>query len=160
MAPTYGSRAPASRALPIFCHGARFQAFFAMIRSISRSRVRSNPAPSASQNLIPLYSGGLWEAVMMMPASHEKWRMAKESTGVGVKPSLRASHPPAVSPATIACSNISLEVRLSYPTATFPSPLRCVAKANPSSNVSLGVSSRLTTPRTPKVPNSFGMISG
>ena len=43
--------------------------------------------PSAQYTLYPLYSGGLWEAVNTIPASHPKWRTAKDNSGVGRKSS-------------------------------------------------------------------------
>ncbi len=43
--------------------------------------------PSFQYTLYPLYSGGLWEAVYTIPASHPKCLTAKESSGVGRKSS-------------------------------------------------------------------------
>ena len=39
--------------------------------------------PAAGENLMPLYSGGLWLAVMVMPPARLPSRMAKLTTGVG-----------------------------------------------------------------------------
>lgn len=43
---------------------------------------------SALKSLIPLYSGGLWEEVIITPASALVSLVMKASTGVGVNPSL------------------------------------------------------------------------
>ena len=42
-----------------------------------------NCAPSSQYTLYPLYSGGLWLAVMLMPAMQPNSRTAKDSSGVG-----------------------------------------------------------------------------
>ena len=39
--------------------------------------------PVAGENLMPLYSEGLWLAVMLMPPARLPARMAKLTTGVG-----------------------------------------------------------------------------
>ena len=40
-------------------------------------------APSFQYTLYPLYSFGLWLAVMLIPAAHPSFRTAYESSGVG-----------------------------------------------------------------------------
>jgi hypothetical protein len=39
--------------------------------------------PVAGENLMPLYSGGLWEAVILMAPARFPSRIAKLTTGVG-----------------------------------------------------------------------------
>jgi hypothetical protein len=55
------------------------------VRELSRRCWReSKEEPSGFSSLMPLYSGGLWEAVIMMPASNS--RVIKASVGVGKTP--------------------------------------------------------------------------
>ena len=42
-------------------------------------------APSSQYTLYPLYSGGLWLAVILIPAIHPSFLTAKESSGVGLR---------------------------------------------------------------------------
>src|SRR5699024_5561025 len=44
-------------------------------------------APSSQYTLYPLYSGGLWLAVIITPAVHPNFLTVKESSGTGLKDS-------------------------------------------------------------------------
>ena len=103
---------------------------------------------------MPLYSGGLCEAVMHTDASHPSWEPAYTMVGVGANPTSITLHPPDRMPATMARLMASAEVRWSVPTATLPLLSSDAASAIPVLRTRGGVISRLTIPRMPEVPKS------
>jgi len=66
--------------------------------------------------LIPLYSAGLWEALIMAPPSAPVSRQAKETPGVGIVPRARISAPAEVIPPSREASSMAPERRVSRPT--------------------------------------------
>ena len=72
--------------------------------------------PSGFKSLIPLYWGGLCEAVIIIPASY--LFAAKASVGVGITPPSQHLDPAASHPDISACFTTSLEVLVSVATKT------------------------------------------
>lgn len=68
---------------------------------------------SLLKSLIPLYCGGLCDAVIMTPELALSWRVAYASNGVGIKPNFVTLAPPASNPATMASSTVVAVVRVS-----------------------------------------------
>src|SRR3989442_1153175 len=89
-------------------------------------------APLEVENFRPLYSGGLWLAVMMMPPARRPLTMAWATTGVGTGAGERVTDMPCAA-RTLAASraNRSDRKRVSKPTKTplgaAPVPTRGVA---------------------------------
>jgi len=73
-----------------------------MRASIARVTCGSAGAPSAVENLRPLYSGGLWLAVMVMPPARLPLTIAKATAGVGTGAGERATGMPR--PARVAAA--------------------------------------------------------
>ena len=76
-------------------------------------------APSPRYSLYPLSAGGLWLAVIMIPAAAQRWRTAKASSGVGRRAGSMCTRMPA--PArTLATSSAKSADRClaSQPTTT------------------------------------------
>src|SRR6266436_5552159 len=115
--------------------------------SISSSSESDSFRPSRSKNLTPLYSGGLWDAVMTHPRSSVR----SATAGVGSTPATTALPPADAIPRASACSSSGPDARVSRPTKMRPRPDHNVA-ARPSRSTSSGVRSLPTTPRTPSVP--------
>ena len=96
---------------------------------------------------MPLYSGGLCEAVIITPALN--FLAAKASVGVGKTPASTQPAPPASTPEIRACFRALLEVRVSPPTTTLPYVL---PTASPNLKASRN-RSPLTSLLIPEVPN-------
>jgi hypothetical protein len=64
-----------------------------MSSSIRSSIASGSFIPSAEKNLMPLSSGGLWEAEITTPASAARWPVRKATAGVGTTPSRSTSAP-------------------------------------------------------------------
>ena len=64
---------------------------------------------------MPLYSQGLWEAEIIIPASAPYFFTRYATAGVGMTPKSVTSAPTEVSPATMAASSIGEETRVSIP---------------------------------------------
>ncbi|OPZ59093.1 MAG: hypothetical protein BWY88_00844 [Synergistetes bacterium ADurb.Bin520] len=89
-----------------------------MYSSMEASSSSESLHPWESKNLMPLYSAGLWEALITTPPEAPTLPMAKLTPGVGNTPTVRASAPADMSPAIVAASNMSPERRVSRPTTT------------------------------------------
>src|SRR3954452_17089222 len=118
--------------------------------SISSSCVSDSFWPSRSKNLTPLYSGGLWDAVMTQPRSSVK----SATAGVGSTPATTALPPTEAIPRASDCSSSGPDARVPRPMKIRPRPDHNVA-ARPRRSTSSGVRSLPTTPRTPSVPKYF-----
>ena len=123
-----------------------------MNASISSSTASGSLKPSASKNLMPLYSGGLCEAEITAPPAALSSRTRSATAGVGMTPGRSAVPPALVMPATIAASSMSPDRRVSLPTR-MDIPILSTA-AWPSRKAISQVSSVFATPRTPSVPKS------
>jgi hypothetical protein len=99
-------------------------------------------------SLSPLYWGGLWEAVIIIPASNS--RVTKASVGVGSTPASLHRAPAASSPPVTACLKVLPEVRVSRPIITLEYR---VPMARPTCKASW-TKSRSTRRLIPEVPNN------
>ncbi len=114
--------------------------------------------PSLSIALIPLNSGGLWEAVITTPPATLPVFTAYCSVGVGRMPQSSTLQPVAIRPDEHADLIISFDVRASVPIMT--GPFMKVPIAMPSLIANNGsISFEFTTPLTPFVPNNLGDFS-
>src|SRR3972149_5672069 len=94
----------------------------------------------------------------MNPTSAFSALVEYAKTGVGTTPTKTTSTPPARRPETSAPSSIEPETRVSRATRAFLA-LACEATAHPTLQLSVGVKSPLTNPRTPELPNSLAKLS-
>ena len=94
--------------------------------SISSSIASGSFVPAAEKNLIPLSSGGLWDAEITTPLEAPRSVVRNATAGVGSMPASRTSPPAAVIPARARPRASSPEARGSRPTtiAGWPSPWR------------------------------------
>ena len=65
-----------------------FQFFLKKIPSITSSSSREISTPSLATGLIPLYSEGLCEAVIIIPPSYPRFLVANSKQGVGTRPAM------------------------------------------------------------------------
>jgi hypothetical protein len=109
--------------------------------------------PSAPISFTPLYSGGLWEAVIITAGTDSRpaydW-----APGVGTAPSRSTSAPTLASPLAAASASIRPVARVSRATAT-RSARHTVPAALATFSTNSGVSASLATPRVPLDPNTF-----
>src|SRR5450756_1181170 len=101
------------------------------------------PAPTS---FMPLYCGGLCEAVIMAPPSRPREATPKYSISVGTRPKSTVPAPPAAAPAANASSRLVDDGRGSMPVPSRVAP-SCCARAQPmrsaaSSSTSCGYSPR------------------
>src|SRR5271157_5597738 len=103
---------------------------------------------------MPLYLGGLCDAVIMKPMSTFLFLVRKARTGVGKIPNRLTDVPPDSKPEVNAFSIIKPEGLVSLATnASFA--FEKVAEATPICSARTAVKSALTRPRTPELPNNF-----
>src|SRR4030043_914973 len=107
---------------------------------------------------MPLYCGGLCEAVIMKPTSAASVLVRYASTGVGVTPILQVLTPHADSPETNAASIKGPVTLVSVATSAFFA-LEIDAVAMPTLQANSGVKNSLTIPRTPEVPNNLPILT-
>src|SRR5512135_3055513 len=75
--------------------------------------------PQAAENLRPLYSGGLWLAVKLIPPAAFLRMMSKATAGVGTSRFERKERTPfAARTLTASAAKLSDRKRVSYPTTT------------------------------------------
>src|SRR2546428_940846 len=127
--------------------------------SVSIARVTSMRAGAllAVENFRPLYSGGLWLAVMLMPPARRPLTMAWATTGGGTGAGERVTGMPRAARIVAASrANRSDRKRVSKPTKTpleaGPLPNRGVAIAATRRRRLANVTSSAITPRQPGVP--------
>src|SRR5271157_1973377 len=108
----WGARASKEHSFPWWRQSA--QCGFLRNSSTSSCWACVNEDPSGLNSLIPLYSSGLWEAVIMHPAFAVRALYATE--GVGAIPVKRAFPPEPSIPASMARASTGLVVRVSVPT--------------------------------------------
>ncbi len=155
----YSSAAPSTCvSVPISCHPtvsgpARYAA------SISSSCPFVHSVPSPAMHLMPLNSGGLWDAVIMTPPSTSPRALIQCcSAGVGTMPRSRTSAPTDMSPEHSAPFSMGDDVRGSHAIAIrLP---RTVPTARPIPSASSQSISRSAIPRTPLVPNILVPMAG
>src|SRR5271154_937318 len=116
---------------------------------------RAGP-PSGPENFRPLYSAGLWLAVMLTPPSYLLWMIAWASTGVGVGSGQKTiAHPFFRSTPAAVRANSGEKKRVSCPTTSFGfffSAETCPAMAAEARRTPPKVKSSAITPRQPEVP--------
>ena len=115
-------------------------------------------------SLIPLHSGGLWEAVIPMPPASPWCRTAQERSGVGSGAAAsRTGMPRAASTPAASAAKRSERSRRSQATATpraaVPSASRYAPMAADTRRTLAKVKSRAMTPRQPSVPKRMVMGS-
>src|SRR5215203_1731680 len=76
--------------------------------------------PSAAVGLIPLYWGGLWEAVIMTPPLYPKRFAAYCKQGVGISPAFAVSSPAELRVDLTSLERTGCDLRPSYPTTIGP----------------------------------------
>jgi len=101
-----------------------------------------------------LYSGGLWLAVTITPASAFVCFVKYARTGVGIVPCCKAVAAQAVMPAVNACCSMGEVVRVSW-AVSIVFAFVWVARAWPIWRASCGVMVLLALPLMPLVPKSF-----
>ena len=82
---------------------------------MSSSTASGSLKPWASNSLMPLYSGGLWEAEMTTPPSQCSSRTSSAMAGVGMIPANSAVPPIDMTPAATDDSSMSPDKRVSLP---------------------------------------------
>src|SRR6202161_3659899 len=112
--------------------------------------------PSGAENFRPLYSAGLWLAVMLTPPSYLLWMMAWASTGVGVGSGQKTMPQPFFrsTPAAVR-ANSGEKKRVSWPTTSLGflfGAQTCPAMAAEARRTPPKVKSSAITPRHPEVP--------
>ena len=122
--------------------------------SISVSCSCETSMPSFQITFIPLYSGGLWDAVIITPPSMRWFLTAYCNAGVEAIPAKNTLHPVDVNPEITALANIGPLVLASCPISKSFLP-KNVPIAEPTFMAISGVNSLLTSPRMPFVPKSF-----
>ena len=111
--------------------------------------------PSPDTHLMPLNSGGLWDAVIMTPAVTSSWVFTKYcKAGVGTIPRSMTSTPMDMSPEDTAEKIIGDDTRVSTAMAMGPGP-RTWAMALPTFIDNSQSRYSLAIPRIPLVPNIF-----
>ena len=117
-------------------------------------------APSAVESFIPLYSGGLCEAVKLIPQIAPWVRIAWESVGVGVGSLQRRTRNPfAVMTSAHSTANFSPRKRVSCPTiiSLLAFELKWVQMASVTARTPANVNSSAITARQPDVPKRIDM---
>jgi len=122
--------------------------------SISVSCSCETSMPSFQMTFMPLYSGGLWDAVIITPPCMQWFFTAYCSAGVDAIPVKNTLHPVAVKPEMTALANMGPLVLASCPTSRFFLS-KNVPIAEPTFMAISGVNSLLVSPRMPFVPKSF-----
>jgi hypothetical protein len=107
------------------------------------------------KSLIPLNSGGLWEAVTIMPVSKPDSRVSNARAGVGKIPKSTTFMPQESKPAVTASLIISLLIRVSVAIQTVEVGGSVVPTAKAAQWQKSGDKSWLTMPRIPLVPNNL-----
>src|SRR5215216_2523853 len=78
--------------------------------------------PSAAVGLIPLYSGGLCDAVIMTPPLYPRRFAAYCRHGVGIRPAFAVSSPAELRVDLTSLDRTGCDLRPSYPTTIGPLP--------------------------------------
>src|SRR5688572_29285245 len=124
-------------------------------------------APSAVESFIPLYSGGLCEAVKLIPAAALSLRMAWQIPGVGVNSvHSRARKPLAETWPAHSAANFSPRKRVSFPTTKEfrAEEGDCSLKWSQIACETVltweNVNSSAITARQPEVPNLMAIVRG
>src|SRR5271156_72683 len=116
---------------------------------------RAGP-PSGPENFRPLYSAGLWLAVMLTPPSYLLWMIAWAGPGVAVGSGQKTiAHPFFRSTPAAVRANSGEKKRVSCPTTSFGfffSAETCPAMAAEARRTPPKVKSSAITPRQPEVP--------
>ncbi len=118
-------------------------------------------SPFSLKNFIPLYSIGLWDAVIITPPSALSILIIHATAGVGSTPRYNTSIPAEFSPEDSAPSSISPDILVSMPTTILGLFLPFVKKyppTRPNLYANSGVNSLFAMPLTPSVPNNFPII--
>ena len=105
----------------------------------------SGSAPSPT-SFMPLYCGGLCEAVTMTPPSSPREATPKYSISVGTRPKSTVAAPAAAAPAAKASSSPRDEGRGSMPAPSRAAP-SCCARAQPMRSAAASSSSCGYSPR-------------
>src|SRR5581483_1563009 len=141
----------------------------ARMASTSRSTRSVNFSPRPENTLMPLSPYGLCDAEMTTPASNACVRVRYATAGVGTTPALVTTAPSPDAPCASSASIHVPDSRVSRPTRK-RSAGRAAGGCGPAASARTSAApSRRTvggssgycpaTPRTPSVPNNFGIVS-
>src|SRR5216683_3525733 len=127
-----------------------FERRLLMLPGLARLLSSSNASPKELNTLKPLYSGGLWLAVIITPQSRFRALVSQDKAGVGRKPKSLSSAPVSRAVLVRTAFNSAPDHRESCPIASLlPRP---IVTLRASSRATDGFTLRGYFPRMPELP--------